>query len=205
MISCGREAYRGRSLPEEDRQLKKTQTIRAAAWRGCIALLIGSAAARAQPVFPLDWTYGDLARDAALVVGPDPLLEPNYSETSLAVGFMPDPFTTEVFAGGEIDAGTIPALAAAGCVGFISTAPDYQLYYTAGDAPVVIGITSDADTTLVINDPQGNWICADDTDGHDPAITFSPPLSGQYAIWVGTILEGDTPQAELRITGRVEP
>lgn len=57
-----------------------------------------------------------------------------------------------------------------------------------------------ADTTLVINDPQGNWYCKDNTNGLHPEIAFSSSQAGQYDVWVGLIGNaGDYPAARLTI------
>src|SRR5690606_5796329 len=80
------------------------------------------------------------------------------------------------------------------CRGYIATAPDYQISYTAGSTyPLIISVLSQADTTLVINGPDGAWHCNDDTNGLNPAVTFNPPSSGVYDIWVGTYGQSTAP------------
>ena len=59
---------------------------------------------------------------------------------------------------------------------------------------------SDADTTLVVNKPDGSWICDDDTNNRDPAISMTSPMSGQYDIWVGNYNGTDTPNATVYVT-----
>jgi hypothetical protein len=52
------------------------------------------------------------------------------------------------------------------------------------------------DTTLVINDPNGRWICNDDfgeSTGTNPGISFSTPDDGKYDIWVGVYSSDDFP------------
>jgi hypothetical protein len=130
---------------------------------------------------------------------PDFTLTPNYGVIDLVSGFQPDPHTVTVTAGGEYNAYQIP-----GCVGSISRAPDYRVNFTAGTAglPLIFSARSDADTTLVINDAGGNWVCDDDggNEGFNPSITFQNPASGQYDVWVGSYAEGDFPQAELHVS-----
>ena len=124
--------------------------------------------------------------------GPDFALAPAYGSVSLTAGFEPDPHTRAIAAGGSIDAAS---LGQAGCVGFIAQAPDYRVTWTAGSSglPLIFSVAADADTTLVINDAQGNWVCDDDggDNGLNPSIRFEHAASGQYDIWVGTYGSGD--------------
>jgi hypothetical protein len=130
---------------------------------------------------------------------PDFTLDPNYGVIDLVSGFQPDPHTVNASAGGSYNAYQIP-----GCVGWISRAPDYRVNWTAGSGslPLVFSVQSDADTTLVINDASGNWVCDDDSgnNGLNPAITFANPTSGQYDVWVGTFSEGDLQPSTLNIS-----
>ncbi|MAI89980.1 peptidase S1 [Ponticaulis sp.] len=109
-------------------------------------------------------------------------LEPTYGSASLNSGFSPDPYNVSITAGGSIDAGNI------GCAGMVANAPDFRLYFGAGNAlPLILSVASDADTTLVVNMPNGSWLCDDDSgNGLNPSIYLSSPPSGQYDIWVGS-------------------
>ncbi|MBU6159981.1 MAG: hypothetical protein KGO50_02560 [Myxococcales bacterium] len=125
---------------------------------------------------------------------------PTYGSVTLNTGFTPDPHTVSLTAGGSIDASTAPALASASCRGFIASAADYELTYTAGSTfPLKIRVVSDADTTLVVNAPDGSWYCADDVEGFNPVLTWTTPPSGVYDIWVGTYGQTMAP-ATLQIT-----
>lgn len=132
---------------------------------------------------------------------PDPSLDPTYGAVSLVSGFEPDPHTQEIAAGGGVDASR---LGVPGCVGWIATQPDFRVNWTAGSGalPLVFSVQSGADTTLVINDAQGNWICDDDggNNGLNPAITIANPPSGQYDIWVGTFAEGPLQRSTLNVS-----
>jgi hypothetical protein len=130
---------------------------------------------------------------------PDFTANPNYGVIDLVSGFTPDPHTVNVSAGGSYSAYAIP-----GCVGWISRAPDYRVNWTAGSGalPLVFSVQSDADTTLVINDASGNWVCDDDggNNGLNPAVTFAEPSSGQYDVWVGTFSEGAMQSSVLNVS-----
>ncbi len=128
----------------------------------------------------------------------DPFLPANFGEVTLAAGFTPDPHTVPLQAGGTIDAQAgVPGGA---CSGFVTAAPDYKLNYTPGAYTLEISVLSSVDTTLIINDPNGNWICDDDGGGNlNPLVTINNPASGRYDIWVGTFSAGGTQPATLNI------
>lgn len=110
-----------------------------------------------------------------------------YGTVSLETGFSPDPTNVSVVAGGGLAAPN-------GCAGKIANAPDYELTYTAGSTfPLNIYVTSDADTTLVINGPDGQWHCNDDANGVNPHVNFATPATGVYDIWVGTYGDATAP------------
>lgn len=124
---------------------------------------------------------------------------PNYGTVNLRTGFTPDPHVVQVQSGGNIDAQRISA----NCLGFISNAPDVRLNFVGGsNLPLVISAASGADTTLVINAPDGRWYCDDDggANGLNPGIRFNNPMSGRYEIWVGTYGGPSNHAARLEIS-----
>ncbi|MGG5821860.1 hypothetical protein [Falsiroseomonas sp. HW251] len=136
---------------------------------------------------------------AAEVAPPDWRAEPRYATLNLQVGFEPDPREVAVDAGGSRDAGSFNTE----CAGWIDfSRPDVDLNYSPGQGqfPLYISAVSQADTTIVINDPQGNWHCNDDLDGLNPGVVFQQPLHGNYNIWVGTLDRGPTRPATVRIS-----
>lgn len=138
---------------------------------------------------------------ALLLVAPaaqaqDTAAPATYGSVRLNSGFTPDPHSVSLTAGGSIDASTIGSP----CTGSIARAPDYELTYTAGSLPLYIYATASSDTTLVVNGPDGQWYCDDDSNGGtNPQVTFNTPRSGTYDIWVGTF-GGGTASATLNIT-----
>jgi hypothetical protein len=118
----------------------------------------------------------------------------SYGDVSLNAGFVPDPTTVAVTSGGSIQASMT------GCTGFIASAPDVELTYTAGSFPLNIYVKSGADTTLVINGPDGSWYCNDDSSGFNPLVSFPSPASGVYDIWVGAYSADGGAAAELNIS-----
>ncbi|MEM7444872.1 MAG: peptidase S1 [Pseudomonadota bacterium] len=125
---------------------------------------------------------------------------PTHGSVTLSAGFPTDPYSVRISAGGTIDA---RQTLGGNCRGLIDSPPNFQLLYNAGRVyPLHIFVQSAADTTLVINDPDGNWRCNDDGMGNlNPLITFVNPPSGRYDIWVGTFWTGSEPrQATLFIS-----
>lgn len=126
----------------------------------------------------------------------DASLTPNFGTATLRAGFEPDPHVVNLRAGGDQDAARIN-----GCAGMVSRAPDYRVNYTpASGLALTFRVSSSADTTLVINGPDGRWSCNDDTGGSlNPGVSYRTPQGGQYDVWVG-VFGSDTPTAQLRIT-----
>ena len=126
-------------------------------------------------------------------------LPANYGSASLQAGFTPDPYRVNVVAGGSRRADE----ARSGCAGWVSSAPDFELQYSAGSSlPLILSAASSSDTTILVNDPNGNWHCDDDggNSGLNPALTFHNPPSGTYDIWIGAYSQGDSPAATLSIS-----
>jgi len=58
-----------------------------------------------------------------------------------------------------------------------------------------------ANTSLAIQDPQGNWHCEDDSfETHNPALDFKKTLAGRYSIWVGGEAANQKDLGKLYIT-----
>lgn len=134
---------------------------------------------------------------AAPAVAQNASLSANYGEISLSAGFTPDPYTVNIQAGGSVDGSRLPG----SCTGYISEAPDFEVTYSAGSLPLVFRTVSGADTTLIINGPDGQWYCDDDSFGDgDAQVRFNRPQSGKYDIWVGKFGSGGTAAARLLIT-----
>jgi hypothetical protein len=125
-------------------------------------------------------------------------LNPTYGTVALNGGFTPDPYVVNLQSGGNINAANISS----SCRGFIADAPDVRLQWRSGSLPLIISVASGADTTLVVNAPDGSWYCDDDggVNGLNPAIRFNAPQSGQYDIWVGTYGNASLQPAQLNIS-----
>ena len=143
-----------------------------------------------------DVDYGEIYTDEA-VSEIDFEGEPTYETVSLAAGFTPDPYTVALSSGGGYDAAQLGEP----CAGFIAGVPDVRLNYEAGSLPLYIRTRADADTTLAVNGPDGQWYCDDDGGGEVNAqVWFEAPQSGQYDIFVGTFGENSVNPATLEIS-----
>lgn len=109
--------------------------------------------------------------------------EPTYGSVSLEEGFLPDPHSVSLTAGGSIEVNM------GSCsYGFVANAPDVDFYYTtSGGSDLYIYVDGANDTTLLINKPDGTWVCNDDgLGGGNPIVVISGAAGGLYNIWVGT-------------------
>ncbi|WP_421789301.1 peptidase S1 [Hyphobacterium sp.] len=125
-------------------------------------------------------------------------LDPSYGSISLSSGFTPDPHEIALQSGGSIDASVSLG---GSCRGFIANAPQFRLTYIARTWPLILSVNSDADTTLIVNGPDGRWYCDDDSgSGLNPALRWDQPQSGQYDIYVGTYQAASYHEATLSIS-----
>lgn len=138
-----------------------------------------------------------LAVTAGTVVAQNYNRRPTFGTVNLVTNFQPDPYMVPVTAGGNIPAERIGG---PGCVGSIADPPDFRLNYTAGRFPLYLAATSRSDITLVVNLPNGRWVCNDDFKGTDPGIVLNNPMSGQYDIWVGHYNRGSGVPTQLIIS-----
>ena len=123
----------------------------------------------------------------------------NFGRRAINGGFMPDPFTTTITSGGNIDASSLSL--APGCRGFVTAQPDFIVDYTNAASFVRFYNVAGGDTTLVINDARGNWHCNDDSfGGLNPTVDIANPPSGQYDIWVGSYRANENIRGTLHVT-----
>lgn len=126
--------------------------------------------------------------------------EPKFGRFELRAGFAADPFIVPVDSGGSDGSGHLPV----GCDGYFNAEqPDVSLVYDAGSANLTFFVDGASDTALLVNDPNGNWFCADDSGGADglqPAVTIENPSSGKYDVWISEHTSGVFHKVRLAIT-----
>ena len=114
----------------------------------------------------------------------NPAGEARYGQLSLAPGAQPGPVTFDVVSGGDI--AIKPLALGDNCLGYAAADPDVVVDLAAGFERLTFLIASTADTTLIINLPNGSWSCNDDTNGLNPALVYYNPAPGPYQIWIGS-------------------
>ena len=130
-------------------------------------------------------------------------LDPHYGEQHLDAGFLPDPYRVTVTSGG-----TVPVSYLGGdCTGFAAQAPDYRLHWAGSATELRILFRAGQegeDTVLVINRPDGSWVCNDDADAStlNPMVILNNPLAGAYDIWVASFDQDAYIDGTLHITER---
>ncbi len=127
--------------------------------------------------------------------------DPTYGSVRLRAGFLPDPHRVQLTAGGSIS----PNLGECS-YGHVAGAPDVNFYYTTGGSTTLyIYARSASDTTLLINEPDGSWVCNDDGlgEGTNPMIVLPGAAGGQYNIWVGTY--GDSNASANLYISEIDP
>ena len=114
----------------------------------------------------------------------------NYGRIQIGRNFD-DPQVVEAYSGASQD--SIVDIASFdlgdGCLGYSTAQPDYRIQWTGSGSFLRFFFAAqeaNGDTVLVINQPDGSWICGDDSFN-----TLSPtvdvrPMEGQYDIWIAS-------------------
>lgn len=128
----------------------------------------------------------------------DDLAPSAFLTMNLKAGFPLDPFVVSLNGGGEVDAATLDAT----CVGFIAEAPSFTVNWEGEVEAIDIFYHSDFDPTLVLQLPDGSYLCNDDASDNllDPELTVEAPAAGQYNLWVGSYDAGQVIPGLLVIT-----
>ena len=123
----------------------------------------------------------------------------NFDDARIAPGFLPDPHVLTGAAGGNNDARPLGNTRHGACVGHIANNPDHLVELTGSFNYLRFRVFSDEDTTLVIQGPDGQLYCNDDSVGLDPQIEDSFP-AGTYQVWIGTYSSGAYPDYRLELS-----
>ncbi|MCB9621236.1 MAG: hypothetical protein H6724_17480 [Sandaracinus sp.] len=119
----------------------------------------------------------------------------NFGTVQLAAGFVPDPHTASGTSGGSIDASTWQA----GCNGFVTQQPDHLFVASTAFANLRVMAHSQGDVTLVVQKPDGTYVCNDDGEGTDPIVEAAFP-AGTYKVWIGSYQAGTNSPYTLGFT-----
>jgi hypothetical protein len=114
---------------------------------------------------------------------------PTYGDVNLDERFLPDPYEVSLTAGGgtDVDVGSCN-------YGYVAERPDVDFYYTtSGDVDLYLYVICAEDTTLLVDQPEGRWVCDDDDlCNSNPVVVIPSAADGLYNIWVGTYSAANT-------------
>lgn len=124
---------------------------------------------------------------------------PAFISINPEAGLPLDPFILSLQAGGPIEASTV----AKGCTGYITKNPVVTIDYKGKADLLKMFFYSDGDPVLVIQTPEGKFVCNDNTNAAllDPLVMLTKPAAGRYAIWLGSAMARDLIPGFLVITG----
>ncbi len=123
---------------------------------------------------------------------------PRYGRQQLAPGFAPDPASFSAQSGGDVDVKSLRL--GDNCLGYAAGAPDFVIELAAAFDRITFLIASEADTTLIMQRPNGSWACNDDSNGLNPALVFFQAAAGDYRIWIGSYAEEAYDEAALFVS-----
>ena len=141
--------------------------------------------------------YGSqVGAQAGLAIGGN---RSNFGQRQVTPGFLPDPIDIPVVSGGAIDARGLGL--GPGCVGYVTRQPDFIVRLAGNSSSLRMYVTSQADTTLIVNTATSQWRCNDDSyGGTNPSVDLPGSTAGQYDIWIGSYQSGVQARGVLHIT-----
>jgi len=120
----------------------------------------------------------------------------NFGTVTLSTGFTPDPHTATGTSGGAVNAQNLNQA----CRGWIAQNPDHLFVAQTAFSNLRILVNGGSgDTTLVVQKPDGSYVCNDDAEGRNPIVTgsFTP---GTYKVWVGSYEQNQNTQYTIGFT-----
>jgi hypothetical protein len=114
---------------------------------------------------------------------------PEVAQTGQSLAYTSDeawtPRSHPVVAGGGVD---LSACASVPGTGYVATAPDFELNFTANGAgrALEFRVRAECDTVLLVNDARGAWHFNDDDSDLNPRLRLAAAPEGIYDIWIGT-------------------
>jgi hypothetical protein len=133
-----------------------------------------------------------------------PAAEPDTAFITInpAAGFPLDPFLLSLQGGGSVEASTLSE----GCAGYIPANPTVAVDYKGKADMLRAFFYSDGDPTLVVQTPDGSYLCSDDTSRLvlDPTVEITQPVQGRYSVWIGSAVPTDLVPGFLVFTARAD-
>ncbi|MBI1256321.1 MAG: hypothetical protein GC204_02515 [Chloroflexi bacterium] len=120
----------------------------------------------------------------------NPTLISIYGAESLTAGFLPDPYSRVVIAGGALDVQK-SVTDDDNCAGYTTNAPSFRVNW-AGQSTrlrfLFAPLDDNQDAALIVQGADGSWVCNRDFAGgyNRPQAEFINPVAGDYNIWVSS-------------------
>jgi serine protease Do len=129
--------------------------------------------------------------------GLDSSQDPNYGTYELEL--YPDPLITTMLSGGDVDVGSFGL--GDGCTGNATSNPDFKVDVSGSVNNLrAFFMTDQGDTTLIVELPDGSYVCNDDFSDLNPLVDIPNAGAGIYSIWVGTLGSSDFLPGYLVVT-----
>jgi serine protease Do len=112
----------------------------------------------------------------------------SFATIDLQAGFILDPYLIRVIGGGLTAAADLNE----DCAGYIGALPNAAINWSGESDALHIFVYSDGDQVLVVETPDGEFLCNDDASALvlDPLVTIEEPAEGAYNIYVGSAESG---------------
>jgi hypothetical protein len=109
---------------------------------------------------------------------------------------MPDPVVVSGAFGGPVPASSISS----GCAGHVSPNPSHLVTVTSYLSNLRFVVNGDADTTLLVQWPDGRFSCNDDGGGYPHPLVEGGTPPGTIRVWVGAYSSGGSGSYALAVT-----
>lgn len=136
---------------------------------------------------------GGAGRAAAQYVMPG--APPQYGTLQVRGRVAPDPMVADGVAGGRVSLSSVNP----SCRGYAQEAPSHVIMQS-GSRFLAIMVNSSFDSTLMVQTPDGQVYCNDDTDGLSPRLEISSP-PGPIRVWVGAYSSSSGGPYRLGLSG----
>ncbi len=147
---------------------------------------------------PLAPTAAPAATAVPLTQSGDPARDMTTAAVNLQAGYIMDPYLLPVIGKSEKAATDFQK----GCNGFTSAAPNVVVNWAGATDQLSFFIYGDADAVLVIQQPDGSFLCNDDAglNTTDPLVKIANPAPGSYKVFAGTAAKDAPALGFLAIT-----
>lgn len=109
---------------------------------------------------------------------------------------LPDPAMASGAFGGPISASSISS----GCPGHVSATPSHIVTATTYVSGLRFVVNGDADTTLLVQWPDGHFDCNDDGGGYPHPLVTGTTGPGTIRVWVGSYSSGTSGRYTMAVT-----